>query len=337
MIIICNRRLNISYDKRVIAMDGDNATNRVDFRLDGLDYADWDFVLDTRMGSNPVNPIALAKTIDATGITLTWNILSNQISAGNLAVAIRAFKDDQVWQTSVDSFTVESSLNAAADYPSPVPAEFTQIEQTITAAKDNAAASASAAATSETNAKTSETNAGNSATSASGSAASASASASAASTSETNAKTSETNAKTSETSSAQALSDLLAALGVRVATLGQDGKLTPSQIPALSINDVFSVPDTASMLALTAQRGDCALIVSGGTVSDSYLLAADDATQIDNWKKLSVSYVANAGHANTADAATDSTMINGKRIVGMTAAEYASAVTDPSTFYLVGE
>ncbi|HCW79839.1 MAG TPA: hypothetical protein DG942_01895 [Ruminococcaceae bacterium] len=86
--------------------------------------------------------------------------------------------------------------------------------------------------------------------------------------------------------SAQALSDLLAALGVRVATLGQDGKLTPSQIPALSINDVFSVPNTTAMLALTAHRGDCALIVaSDGTVSDSYLLAVDDPTKIANWKK----------------------------------------------------
>ena len=337
MITVLNKALNIPFSERLIAIDGDNQTDVEQFRIEGLDYSDYDFILDTKIGSNPVNPIALSKVVDATGITLTWNILSSQIAPGNMAVSIRAFKDSSVWRTSIDSFTIGSSLNAATDYPSPVPVEFTQIEQTITAAKDNAVASASAAATSETNAKASETNAAASATSASESASSASASASAASTSETNAKTSETNAKTSETSSAQALSDLLAALGVRVATLGQDGKLTPSQIPALSINDVFSVPDTASMLALTAQRGDCALIVSGGTVSDSYLLAADDPTQIDNWKKLGVSYVANAGHANTADAATDSTMINGKRIVGMTAAEYASAVTDTSVFYLVGE
>lgn len=338
MIKIIGRCLNIPYGERTIAVDGDNATSKVEFRLDGLDYADWDFVLDTKIGSNPANPIALAKAIDTTGITLTWNILSNQISSGNIAVSLRAFKGSNVWKTSIDSFTVGSSINSASDYPSPLPSEFTQFESDATAAKNQAITSASAAKASETNAMTSEIDAENLATSAANSAASAFSSASAASTSALNAKGSETTAKSSETKSAQALSDLLAALGVRVATLGQDGKLTPSQIPALSINDVFSVPNTTAMLALTAHRGDCALIVaSDDTVSDSYLLAVDDPTKIANWKKLGVSYVANSGHAVTADTATDSAMINGKRIVGMTAAQYASAVTDPSVFYLVGE
>lgn len=338
MIKVLNKVLNIPFNERVIAIDGDNQTDVVQFRIDGLDYADYDFILDTKIGNNPVNPIALSKSVDATGITLTWNILSNQISPGNMAVSIRAFKGSSVWRTNIDSFTIGSSLNAAADYPPPVPSEFTQIEQTITQAKKDAVLAQQAAAASETNAKTSETNAAASAASAANSATAATASATAAATSEANAKASEMNAKSSETNSAQALSDLLAALGVRVATLGEDGKLTPSQIPALSINDVFTVADTTAMLALPAQRGDCALITaSDGTVSDSYLLASDDPKNIDSWKKIGVSYVANAGHAVTADTATDSVMVNGKRIVGMTAEQYASAVIDPDTFYLVGE
>ena len=44
----------------------------------------------------------------------------------------------------------------------------------------------------------------------------------------------------------------------KVATL-VDGKLTPSQIPSLSINDVFTVSSAEEMCALDAQRGDVAV------------------------------------------------------------------------------
>lgn len=137
---------------------------------------------------------------------------------------------------------------------------------------------------------------------------------------------------------AQALSDLIAMLGSQVATLGADGKLTPGQIPALSINDVFPVANTSEMLGLTAQRGDTAVITTAGIVSDCYLLMTDDPTVLENWAKLGISYVANAGHAMTADSATDSQKINGKRIVGMTDSQYALAETagtlDPDTLYI---
>lgn len=149
-----------------------------------------------------------------------------------------------------------------------------------------------------------------------------------------NAKISEDNAKDSEEDAELALSDLLAMLGTSVATL-TGGKLTPSQIPDLSINDVFTVTDTDEMLLLTAERGDVAIIVPEDVVTDSYILSADDPTILSNWKKLGVSYVANAGHATTADNATDSEKINGKRIVGMTETQYASAVLDENTYYLV--
>jgi hypothetical protein len=141
-------------------------------------------------------------------------------------------------------------------------------------------------------------------------------------------------AERSKAIAAQALSDLLAMMGTDIATL-TNGKLTPSQIPPLSINDVFEVPDTDAMLALEAQRGDCALIVPDDVVTDSYILAADDPTDIDNWKKLGVSYVANAGHANTADEAVNADKINNKRMVAMTQSQYDTAVIDPDTIYIV--
>lgn len=145
----------------------------------------------------------------------------------------------------------------------------------------------------------------------------------------------QTAAEQSKAEAAQALSDLLAMLGTDIATL-VGGKLNPSQIPDLSINEVFSVANTNAMLALNAQRGDCALIVANDTVSDSYLLAADDPAALANWKKLGVSYVANAGHAVTADEAANAATINNHRVVAMTQEQYDGAVKDPDTIYLVG-
>lgn len=131
----------------------------------------------------------------------------------------------------------------------------------------------------------------------------------------------------------QAVADILAMRGTDLATL-TGGKLTPAQIPALSINDVFEVEDIDAMLALEAERGDCALIIAGGVVSDSYILAADDPTDSNNWKKLGVSYVANAGHANTANNAENADMINNHRLVTMTQAQYDVAATVDTTIYV---
>lgn len=159
--------------------------------------------------------------------------------------------------------------------------------------------------------------------------------------SEQNAKTSETNAKGSETSAlqsmqtaVQAMTDLLNMMGEDIATL-TDGKLTPSQIPPLSINDVFEVDSINEILTLVAQRGDVALVMLDDNIHDSYMLAVDDPTQLENWKKLGVSYVANAGHAVTADTAENANKINNKRLVAMTESQYDVAVKDENTFYAV--
>ena len=131
----------------------------------------------------------------------------------------------------------------------------------------------------------------------------------------------------------RAFADLLAMLGSDIATL-TDGKLTPSQIPALSINDVLPITSADELTELTAQRGDCALVIAGDIVTDSYILAADDPTIAENWKKLGVSYVANAGHAATADTAANADMVNGHRVVRFASiAEMEAAVKVSGTLY----
>jgi hypothetical protein len=151
---------------------------------------------------------------------------------------------------------------------------------------------------------------------------------------------SEGNAEQSKLAAVQALTDLLAMLGTDIATL-TDGKLTPSQIPAISINDINEVYSVAELLDLTAERGDVGLIMQYDeeteteTVIDSYMLAADDPTVMGNWKKLGVSYVANAGHAVMADNAVNADKINNKRIIGMMQEQYDNAALDDNTYYFV--
>ncbi|MEZ5537648.1 MAG: hypothetical protein R3F02_18765 [Thiolinea sp.] len=69
-----------------------------------------------------------------------------------------------------------------------------------------------------------------------------------------------------------------------IATLGADGKLPASQIPAIAVSDFLGeVADEASMLALTGQRGDWAVRTDE---SKTYMLAGDDASVLANWKEI---------------------------------------------------
>lgn len=153
--------------------------------------------------------------------------------------------------------------------------------------------------------------------------------------SEVNSKESETNSKVSETVTVQAMTDYLAVLGINVATLDGGGKLTPSQIPSLSINSTFAVSNIAEITSVLAEEGDVAIVVQADVVTDTYILAGSNPTIFANWKKLGVGYVAEAGHSISCDTATDSQMINGHRVVVMTQAQYDIAVKDIDTVYLV--
>lgn len=66
-----------------------------------------------------------------------------------------------------------------------------------------------------------------------------------------------------------------------VATLGTDAKIPAGQLPALAVNEVFTVATQAAMLALTAQRGDMAIRTDQS--NQAYVLAADAPTVLANW------------------------------------------------------
>ena len=68
-----------------------------------------------------------------------------------------------------------------------------------------------------------------------------------------------------------------------VATLDANGLVPTSQLPPLSISDVFTVASQAAMLALTAQRGDFAVRTDVGR---TFVLAAEPATTLSNWVQL---------------------------------------------------
>ena len=153
--------------------------------------------------------------------------------------------------------------------------------------------------------------------------------------SEENAKKSETEAGVSKTITEQAMKDLLAMLGYKVATLTEDGKLTPSQIPNLSIINSFEVSSIDDLVTLDAQMGDMGYIKTDGKVTDVYWLAGEDATVAENWLKFGMSFVQEAGNAQTAVEAENSQKINGHRLVETTSDEFEAAVKDDNTYYLV--
>lgn len=153
--------------------------------------------------------------------------------------------------------------------------------------------------------------------------------------SEENAKKSETEAGNSKTITEKAMKDLLAMLGNKIATLTEDGKLTPSQIPNLSIINSFEVQSVDELVTLDAQMGDMGYIKTDGKVTDVYWLAAEDATVAENWLKFGISFVQEAGNSQTAVEAENAQKINGHRLVEMAADEFEAAVKDDNTYYLV--
>jgi len=142
------------------------------------------------------------------------------------------------------------------------------------------------------------------------------------------------------------LADVLALLGTPggLATLDANGKLTASQIPNITLNDMVDVAGIAEMLALTTddvQNGDVCRIVEDGTITAVYYLADDQhIDNINSWRELKAGYAAEAGHADSADTASDAEKINGHRIVAMTQEQYDAAVIagtiDATAIYIVG-
>lgn len=68
-----------------------------------------------------------------------------------------------------------------------------------------------------------------------------------------------------------------------VATLDSASKIPASQLPAISITDVFVVGSEAAMLALTAQVGD---VAKRTDENKTYILRAEPASNLSNWEVM---------------------------------------------------
>lgn len=85
-----------------------------------------------------------------------------------------------------------------------------------------------------------------------------------------------------------------------VATLGSDGKIPASQLPAIAIKETFTVANQSAMLALSAQRGDMAIRTDNGR---TYVLASDSPAVLADWKEITAS--------GSGDYATNSALTSG--------------------------
>ncbi|EMS89735.1 hypothetical protein [Leptospira noguchii] len=86
------------------------------------------------------------------------------------------------------------------------------------------------------------------------------------------------------------LSDLFTNPGLSTITLDPaTGKLPTQYLPALAINDIFTVNSQMAQLALIAQRGDIA-IRSDLPGPAMFILAGDDPTYLQNWIPVTTTY-----------------------------------------------
>ena len=153
-----------------------------------------------------------------------------------------------------------------------------------------------------------------------------------------NAEGSEQNASASQKSAEQALSDLLAMINSGDIILATDGKLPLSAIPATATQEIYVVESEDQLTSLTAQRGDLAELVEeidGEKTITKTWQCLGDASLHDSWVVWGTSYAVQAGNSTTANNAQNANMINNHRIVEMTEEEFASAVKDEDTYYLV--
>ena len=195
----------------------------------------------------------------------------------------------------------------------------------------DAKASANNAATSETNAKASENAVAQDKTA-------TEQLTSRAETAAENAEESEVKSSASQKSAQQALADLLAMINGGDIILATNGKLPLSSIPATATQEIYTVSNEDELTSLVAQRGDLAELieeVNGEQTITKTWQCLGDASVRENWVVWGTSYAVQAGNATTADNALNANMINNHRLVEMTEEDFASAVKDADTYYLV--
>ena len=125
----------------------------------------------------------------------------------------------------------------------------------------------------------------------------------------------------SETDTALALKLNTSQKGVAngVATLGSDNKIPSAQLPAIAINDTFTVASQSAMLALAAQRGDIAIRTD---TNKSYVLSSDTSATLADWKELIAS-----GQVTSVNTKTGAVTLLPSDIGAVTATVNGSAAT----------
>lgn len=153
-----------------------------------------------------------------------------------------------------------------------------------------------------------------------------------------NAEKSAVNSSASEKTASQALADLLAMINSGDIVLATGGKLPLSSIPATATQEIYTVTSEDELTTLLAQRGDLAELieeVNGESTITKTWQCLGDASVRENWVVWGTSYAVQSGNATTADNAVNANMINNHRLVEMTEEDFASAVKDADTYYLV--
>jgi len=147
MIKVINRSLRIPIEDKVIGYIGDNLVEKRLFELDkfynNIDLSEFEFKLDTQINGTK-DIVDLDKIVREDKIILVWTIFkSHMTKPGHMSIQIRAFKDDvEKWHSSLDYVVVQESINSPEFYPSPLPSEFEQMEQRVTAMRNEANAAA---------------------------------------------------------------------------------------------------------------------------------------------------------------------------------------------------
>lgn len=145
-------------------------------------------------------------------------------------------------------------------------------------------------------------------------------------------------AEESKSAAGQALSDLLAMINSGDLVLATDGKLPLSSIPATATQEIYTVTSEDELTSLVAQRGDLAELiedVNGERTITKTWQCLGEASNRENWVVWGTSYAVQSGNATTANTALNANMINNHRLVEISEEEFASAVKDADTYYLV--
>ena len=271
-----------------------------------------------------------AKTYAGNAETAAIKAETDAKTASGAAVAANTAKD-AAEKSAADAENAKKELESAESSATKAADTAEKAKEAAAEASANAHASANNAATSEKNAKASEEAAEKIKTD-------TAELTSRAETAAENAEESEVKSSASEKSAQQALSDLLAMINSGDIILATGGKLPLSAIPATATQEIYTVSSEDELTSLTAQRGDLAELielVNGEKTITKTWQCLGDASVRENWVVWGTSYAVQAGNSTTANNALNANTINNHRIVEMTEEDFASAVKDADTYYLV--